>query len=102
MKSFAAVALVCFASLAALAARTEYKGTMKMTSKDGEMTMNMQGRKIGACDLAASKAQQNAMVDKSKAQSAAIMAQMQAGNQQQIDACRQAPAAMEIGKLGMY
>ena len=32
------------------AARTEYKGTMKMTSKQGEMTMAMQGRKVGTCD----------------------------------------------------
>jgi hypothetical protein len=32
------------------AARTEYKGTMKMASRDGEMTMDMSGRKIGTCD----------------------------------------------------
>jgi len=31
------------------AARTEYKGTLKMTTRDGDMTMNMSGR-IGTCD----------------------------------------------------
>lgn len=33
------------------AARTEYNGTMKMTGKRGDMTMTMNGKKLGACDL---------------------------------------------------
>ena len=32
------------------AARTEFKSTVRMTTREGEMTMNMSGRKIGSCD----------------------------------------------------
>jgi hypothetical protein len=84
------------------AARTEYKGTMKMTSKQGEMTMAMQGRKVGTCDATAAKAQQSAEMDKYKAQAAVGMAQMEAANKQQIEACKQAPVSMQLDKLGMY
>ena len=84
------------------AARTEYKSTMKMTSKQGDMTMNMQGRRIGSCDTAAAKAQQNAQVEQYKAQSAAAMAAMQQNNDQMIAECRQAPVTMRIDKLGMF
>ena len=35
------------------AARTEYKGTMRMTSRDGDMTMDMSGRKVGSCTASA-------------------------------------------------
>jgi hypothetical protein len=84
------------------AARTEYKGTMKMTSRQGEMTMNMQGRKIGACDPAAARAQQSAQMDQYKAQTATAMAQLKVANQQQIDNCKQAPVTMQIEKLGLW
>jgi hypothetical protein len=33
------------------AAHTEYNGTVKMTSKRGDMTMTMAGKKLGSCDL---------------------------------------------------
>jgi hypothetical protein len=33
------------------AAHTEYNGTMSMKSKRGDMTMTMNGKKLGACDL---------------------------------------------------
>ena len=33
------------------AARTEFKGSMKMTSKEGEFVMNTTGRKVGACNV---------------------------------------------------
>src|SRR2546423_15233909 len=44
------------------AAHTEYNGTVKMTSKRGDMTMTMAGRKVGACDAQQVKAEQNAKV----------------------------------------
>src|SRR5678815_3366104 len=70
------------------AARTEYKGTMKMTSKQGEMTMNMQGRKIGACDPASAKAQQNAQMDQYKAQNAQAMAMLKESGDKQAAQCK--------------
>ena len=33
------------------AARTEFKGSMKMNTKDGEITINTTGRKVGACNV---------------------------------------------------
>jgi hypothetical protein len=57
------------------AARTEFKGVMKMTSKDGDMTINTTGRRIGACDVAQTKKEQ-------KDQQAAIMAQLEAAKAQ--------------------
>ena len=35
------------------AAHTEYNGTVKMTTKHGDMTMTMAGRKVGSCDAQA-------------------------------------------------
>jgi Protein of unknown function (DUF3617) len=84
------------------AARTEYKGTMKMTSKQGDMTMNMQGRKIGTCDATAARAQQNAQVEKYKAQGAAVTASIQQENERQVAQCKQAADNMQIQGLGMY
>jgi hypothetical protein len=84
------------------AARTEYKGTMKMTSKQGEMTMNTQGRKIGACDPAAAKAQQSAQMDQYKAQSAAAMASVKQSYDKQEAQCRSAADNMEIKDLGLF
>lgn len=83
-------------------ARTEYKGTMKMTSKQGEMTMNMQGRKIGTCDPANAKAQQNAQMEQYKAQTATAMAAVQQQADAQAAECRQAPVTMQIQRLGMF
>jgi Protein of unknown function (DUF3617) len=42
------------------AARTEYKGTMRMTSRDGDMTMDMSGRKVGSCDAKKARAEMDA------------------------------------------
>jgi hypothetical protein len=84
------------------AARTEYKGTMKMTSSRGEMTMNMQGRKIGACDPAAAKAQQSAQMDQYKAQTATAMAAMQQQADSQAAECRKAVDTMELQRLGTF
>src|SRR5436853_4512363 len=57
------------------AAHTEYNGSMKMKSKDGEFAMTMSGKKLGACDATAAKAQRDEKVTAAKQQSAAIQAQ---------------------------
>jgi hypothetical protein len=57
------------------AARTEFKSTM--TSKggrDGDLTMNMTGRKVGTCDAVAERKAQEAKVESAKKQVAAGMA----------------------------
>jgi hypothetical protein len=56
------------------AARTEFKGTTKMTSKDGDITINTTGRKVGACDLAEQKREQDAQAAATKKQVAAGVA----------------------------
>ncbi len=43
-------------------ARTEYKGTMKMKSREGDMTMNMSGRKVGSCNAQQARKEQDAKV----------------------------------------
>ena len=91
------------------AARTEYKGTMKMKTRDGEMMMTMNGRKVGTCDARQAKAVSNA-------QQAAIKQQVEQGQRMQAQAmtamaqhyaaeaaeCRAAVETMEWRKLGMY
>ena len=56
------------------AAHTEYNGSMKMKSKDGEFTMNMAGKKLGACDLQVAQADR----DDSQAKARAMQADMAA------------------------
>jgi len=87
-------------------AHTEYKGTMKMKTRDGDMTMNMAGRRIGSCDAQQAKKQrdeQQAAVkqraEKAQAQSAAAFAQM---NTNQVAQCQEAVQTMEARKFGIY
>src|SRR5882672_2069885 len=74
------------------AARTEYKSTMRMKSKDGEMTMNSNGRKVGACDPAVARAAQQQKVDDAKARGKAVQAQVAAqqaqSRQQRLEATK--------------
>ncbi|MDH4191126.1 MAG: DUF3617 domain-containing protein, partial [Betaproteobacteria bacterium] len=49
------------------ASRTEYKGTMRMTGRQGDMTMNMSGRKIGNCDAVQAKGERDAKSAQMKA-----------------------------------
>jgi len=81
------------------AARTEYKGTMKMTSKQGDMTMTMAGRKVGACDAQQVKAEQNAKVAALTKQSDAAVAKM---DQEQLDSCTKALDTMQVTTFGIY
>jgi hypothetical protein len=79
-------------------ARTEYKGTMKMKSREGDMTMNVSGRKVGSCN--AQQARQE--------QAAQVAAMQQQGKKAQADAdaamakhCRTALDNMDATSLGM-
>lgn len=44
------------------AARTEYKGSVKMTSREGDMLMTTSGRKVGSCDAQQVRAEQQAKI----------------------------------------
>jgi hypothetical protein len=85
------------------AAHTEYKGSMKMTMRDGnEMTMNTTGRKIGACDAQQAKRERDEKMAAMKRQSEQANAQMAAADQQQMQSCAKAPEAMDLNLLGIY
>lgn len=88
------------------AAHTEYNGTVKMTSKHGDMTMTMAGKKLGACDATAAKAQQEEKIAAVKQQSAAIQARSAAAvaksQTTEIAQCQAAVDEMDMRKLGMY
>ena len=89
------------------AARTEFKSTM--TSKggrQGDMTMSMTGRKVGACDAVATRKERDAKVDAMKKQAEAGQAQANAAIKQQsetmIKECNAAVESMDFRKLGTY
>jgi hypothetical protein len=65
--------------------RTRVKGTMKIVSKDGEMVMQMSGRKVGACDAAEHRKAQMKPFEDAKKKSDAAMKQ---ADDQAIKACR--------------
>ncbi len=73
------------------AARTEYKSTMKMTSKDGDMVINASGRKLGTCDVAQTN---KAREDKSKKMIAQGDAQMASVNRQMAENQRKQAAGV--------
>ena len=84
------------------AERTEYHGTMKMTTKQGEMTMTMNGRKIGTCDAQVAKTERDAKtatIMGQVAQSQAIMAQTE---EMQVRECNAAVEMMQMSRLGQY
>ena len=88
------------------AARTEYKGTMKMKTRDGDMTMTMNGRKVGSCDAKQQTAQRDQQqaaikqqVQQGQAQAAAMFAKM---NADQIAQCSEAVETMDARKFGMF
>ncbi len=80
-------------------ARTEYKGTMKMTSKHGDMTMTMAGRKVGACDAQQAKGERDAKTAALVGQSNAAVAKM---DQEQLDSCTKALDTMQVNTFGIY
>jgi len=87
------------------AGRTEFKSTMTMKSKDGNFTMNMAGKKVGACDAVATRKEQDAkmaaiqkQVEVGQAQGAAAMKQAE---DQMIKQCATAVDKMQYSGLGM-
>jgi hypothetical protein len=87
------------------AARTEFKGSMKMTGKDGDFTMNTTGRKVGACSVQEAKREQDQKVAAIKKQvddgNAASAAHIKKLSDQQIKDCNAALESMEYGRLGI-
>jgi hypothetical protein len=87
------------------AARTEFKGSMKMTGKDGDFTMNTTGRKVGACSVQEAKREQDQKVAAMKKQvddgNAASAAHMKKLSDQQIKDCNAGLESMEYGRLGI-
>ena len=84
------------------AARTEYKGTMRMTSPQGDMTMNTTGRKVGSCDATAERKKREAMIAGAQRQQGEAQAMMKKQRDTQIAQCNEAVKTMEYGKLGLY
>lgn len=88
------------------AARTSYKGTMRMASKDGEMVMNTSGRKLGTCDAGQAKREREQRVAKMQSDSARYQAQAEAQQKQsqqtQIQVCQQALDTMEVQRFNQY
>jgi hypothetical protein len=83
-------------------AHTEYKGTVRMTGKDGEMAMNLAGRKLGSCDLAQAKSERDARSAQAKANADVARSQMKASEDTQIQACNEAVDTMDAQKLGVF
>ena len=88
------------------AARTEYKGTMKMKMREGEMNMTMTGRKIGSCDAQQARGERDAKVAAMKQQSEKAQADYAATNKKQQETemanCQAAVDTMDMRKLGTY
>jgi hypothetical protein len=86
------------------AARTEFKGTMKMTGKDGDMTMNTVGRKVGTCDVQEAKREMDQRTAAFKKQSDDANAAQAAGlkkmSDDEIQQCNAAVENMDVGRLG--
>jgi hypothetical protein len=83
-------------------AHTEYKGTVRMTGQEGEMAMNMSGRKLGNCDLAQAKSERDARTAQGKAMGERAQAQMKASEDLTIKGCSEAVDTMQAEKLGVY
>jgi hypothetical protein len=88
------------------AARTEYKGSMKMNTKDGEMTMTMAGRRIGACDAQKARDETSAKVaamkeqgKKAQAEAAVVMAR---SRDEQIKQCSAALDTMSYRGFSLW
>ena len=86
------------------ATRTEYKGTMKMSGKQGDMTMAMNGRKVGTCDARVAKAEREEKQAAVKQHIAGVQAQTAAMYAQQASAmvteCKAGADAMDARKFG--
>jgi hypothetical protein len=88
------------------AARTEFTGSMRMTSKDGEFVMNTTGRKVGACDVQQANRERDQQVAAIQKQAAAATAAGAAAQKQasdnQIKQCADAVESMNFHGFGIY
>jgi hypothetical protein len=88
------------------AARTEFKGSIKMNSKDGDFVMNTTGRKVGACNVQQAAKERDEKIEGMKKQHAAAMAAGAAAQKQhaetQIKQCAAAVDNMQWSGLGVY
>ena len=88
------------------AARTEFKGSIKMTSKDGDFVMNTTGRKVGACNVQQAAKERDEKIAGMKKQAAAAQAQGAAAQKQYVDSqikqCSAAVDNMQWTGLGVY
>ena len=88
------------------AARTEFKGSIKMTSKDGDFNMNTTGRKVGACNVQQANRERDEKIEGMKKQHAAAMAAGAAAQKQhtetQIKQCATALDNMQWSGFGVY
>ena len=88
------------------AGRTEFKGSMKMNSKDGEFVMNTTGRKVGACNVQQANREREDKIAAMKKEHATAMAAGAAAQKQhtetQIKQCAEAVDKMQWGGFGVY
>jgi len=86
------------------AARTEFKGTMKMTSKDGDMTVTTTGRKVGPCNVQQAAKEREEKSAAMKKQVDVAMAQGAAAKKQYADSqIKQCATALDnMNYTGFY
>lgn len=88
------------------AAHTEFKGSMKMNTKDGDMTVNTTGRKVGACNVQQAAKERDEKAAAMKKQGELAMAQGAAAQKQYADTvikqCAAAVDNMNWAGLGVY
>jgi uncharacterized protein DUF3617 len=84
------------------AARTEFKGTMKSTGGQGDMTVAMSGRKVGSCDAQQARDERSAQQAKVQGTLDKVAADTKRRNDEQIKQCAVAVETMEASKLGVY
>jgi hypothetical protein len=88
------------------AARTEYRQTMKMKTRDGDMEMSATGRKVGTCDAQQARRKQDQQIAALQQQSNAAMAQGQAQmakfESDQIKQCTGALEGMNAQGFGLF
>lgn len=88
------------------AARSEYRQTMKMKTRDGDMEMSSTGRKVGSCDAQQARQRQDDRIAAIQRQGAQAQAQADAAmadtDAKQAQQCAAALAGMSAGGFGVY
>jgi hypothetical protein len=84
------------------AAKTEFKGTMKSTGGQGDITVAMSGRKVGSCDAQQARQERSAQQAKIQGTMDKVAADTKRRNDEQIKQCAVAVDTMDMSKLGPY